>query len=48
MHKCFTNHDIRVFKDPYLSSMDESLTAAIANKNQKINTLDILGTFTDE
>ncbi len=32
MHECFANHDIRVFSDPYLSSMGESLTAAIEQK----------------
>ncbi len=32
MHECFDNHDIRVFRDPYLSSMGESQIAAIAKK----------------
>ncbi len=29
MHECFANHDIRVFRDPYISSTGEFLTAAI-------------------
>ncbi len=45
MHECFANHDIRVFRDPYLSSTGESLTAAIAKKLNK--KLDILRTITE-
>ncbi len=44
MHKCFANHDIRVFRDLYISSTGESLTAAIAKKQ----TLAILRTITEE
>ncbi len=32
MHECFTNHDIRVFRDLYIFSTGEFLTAAIAKK----------------
>ncbi len=28
---CFANHDIHVFRDPYISSTGESLTAAIVH-----------------
>ncbi len=39
MHKCFTNHDIRVFRDPYVSSTGECLTAVIATKNKCVQYL---------
>ncbi len=45
MHECFANHDIRVFRDPYLSSTGESLTAAIGE--EKKHSLDILRTITE-
>ncbi len=37
MHECFANHDIRVFRDPYLSSTGESLTAAIGEEKKTLS-----------
>ncbi len=46
MHKCCTNHDIRVFRDPYVSSTgqipDCCNSKKIIKKKYKIKTLDIL------
>ncbi len=45
----FASHDIRVFRDPYVSSTGESLIATIAKKKSlQKNTLDIFRTITEE
>ncbi len=37
MHECFANYDIRVCRDPYLSSTDESLIAAIGEEKKTLS-----------
>ncbi len=47
MHECFANHDIRVFRDTYISSTSESLNCCNSKKN-KNKIKNILKTITEE